>query len=368
MPKSKAVRIIMIAALVIAVLLGLRYFRQRRLASLADPFEGLLEGKATIGSITRSIDASGELKAGKRDILYIPYPVKVTEMKARPGDTVLKGGLIVKYESSGLEEEVDKAQSELTSAQQEALRQASGSMDLSMLSSIVPGLGASTVKDTAQLESSYKKLTDAQGKLTYRAPFDGILTILEGRQGQELSSTSASNPLAEVIAVDSWYVLAPVSEFDVNQVKLDMTVDVVVPALGEQVFKGKVTGIILNPIKSGGMVSYMVRVDIEGVNYKMKPGMSADVSINAFEKAGVLAIPHGYSYEKDGGFWVIALDEAGKPAARKLTLGEEGDDSVEVLEGLVDGETIYQDTTPDDDEAQSGGGLFNFRARMTGGR
>ncbi len=368
MLKSKTARIIIIAALVVAVLLGLRYFRQRRLADLADPFEGLLEGKAATGSITRSIGASGELKAGRRDILYIPYSVKVTEMKARPGDTVLKGGLIVKYESSGLEQEVDKAQAELSSAQQDAVRQASGSMDLSMLSSIVPGLGASPAKDTAQLESSYKKLVDAQGKLTYRAPFDGILTILEGRLGQELSSTGASNPLAEVIAVDSWYVLAPVSEFDVNQVKLDMTVDVIVPALGEQEFEGIVTGIILNPIKSGGMVSYMVRVDIDGVNYKMKPGMSADISINAYEKAGALIIPHGYSYEKDGSFWVIALDSSGKPVARQVVLGEEGDDSVEVLEGLADGETIYQDTTPGDEEAQTGGGLFNLRSRMTGGR
>ena len=368
--RNKWVKGIAIAVAVLAVLLVIGAIRRARIARLADPFEGLVGAVVELGSVSRSVNASGDVSTGRRDLLYIPYAVKVAELKARPGDQVLKGGLIARYESSSLEAEIEKTETQLSSLNETAARAmaAGGGFDLSLLSSLA-GQQSGSVQEKEQLESSYRKLTDAEGKLTYKAPFDGIVAVLQGRQGQELASTSASNPLIEVIGVDSWYATVTVSEFDISSVKLDMPATITVPALDDAVFEGKVSGIISSPVKSSGMVSYSVRVDIEGTSFKLKPGMSADVSIKAYDKPGVLLIPHGYAYDKDGSRTIIVKGADGRPEERAVRLGEEGDDGVEVLEGLSEGEEVFLDTTPEDGiNPAGGGGLFGIRARMIGRR
>ncbi len=367
--KSKWVKAVVIVAALLAVVLVIGAIRRARAARLADPFEGLVGATVELGSVSRAVNSSGDVSAGRRDILYMPYGVKVAELKARPGDHVLKGGLIARYESSSLEAEIVKTETQLSSINETAARaMAGGGFDLSLLSSLA-GQQSGSVQEKEQLESSYKKLMDAEGKLTYKAPFDGILAVLQGRQGQELASTSASNPLIEVIGVDSWYATVTVSEFDISSVKLDMPASVTIPALDDAVFEGKVSGIISIPVKSSGMVSYSVRVDIEGTSFKLKPGMSADVSIKAYEKAGVLLIPHGFAYDKDGSLTIIIKGADGLPEERVIKLGEEGDDGVEVIEGLSEADEVFLDTTPEDGiNPAGGGGLFGIRSRMIGSR
>ncbi len=367
--RSKWVKALVIAAAVLVVLFVIVAIRRARSARLADPYEGLVGAVVELGSVSRAVNASGDVSAGRRDLLYIPYAVKVAELKARPGDQVLKGGLIARYESSSLEAEIEKTETQLSSINETAARaMAGGGFDLSLLSSLT-GQQSGSVQEKEQLESSYRKLTDAEGKLTYRAPFDGIVAVLQGRQGQDLASTTASNPLIEVIGADSWYATVTVSEFDISSVRLDMTASITVPALDDAVFSGKVSGIISSPVKSSGMVSYSVRVDIEGTSFKLKPGMSADVSIKAYEKPGVLLIPHGYAYDKDGSDTIIVKGADGRPEERAVKLGEEGDDGVEVLEGLIEGDEVFLDTTPEDGINPAGGtGLFGIRARMIGRR
>lgn len=366
--KNKWVKAIAIIVAALAVLFVIGAIRRARLQRLADPYEGLVAASVKLGPLTRSVNASGDISAGRRDLLYIPYAVKVAELKARPGDQVLKGGLIARYESSTLEAEIEKTETQLSSINETAARaMAGGGFDLSLLSSLA-GQQSGSAQEKEQLESSYRRLTDAEGKLTYKAPFDGIVAVLQGRQGQELASTSASNPLIEVIGIDSWFATVTVSEFDISSVKLDMPATVTVPALDDAKFEGKVSGIISSPVKSSGMVSYSVRVDIDGASFKLKPGMSADVSIRAYEKPDVLYIPHGYTYDKDGSSTIIAKGADGLPEERAIKLGEEGDDGVEVLEGLSEGDEVFLDTTPEDGISATGGGLFGIRARMIGRR
>lgn len=367
--RSKWAKAAAIVLAVLAVLIIFGALRRARLARLQDPYEGLVGAVVKLGSLSRSVNASGDVSAGRRDILYMPYAVKIAELKARPGDQVLKGGLIARYESSSLEAEIEKTETQLSSINETAARaMAGGGFDLSLLSSLA-GQQSGSMQEKEQLESSYKKLMDAEGRLTYKAPFDGIIAVLQGRQGQNLAATSAQNPLIEVIGADSWYATVTVSEFDISSVRLDMPASITVPALDDAVFDGKVSGIISSPVKSSGMVSYSVRVDIDGTSFKLKPGMSADVSIKAYVKPDVLYMPHGYAYDKGGSTTVIVKGSDGRPEERAIKLGEEGDDGVEVLEGLSEGDEVFLDTTPEDGiNSQGGSGFLGIRARMIGRR
>lgn len=362
--KSRWAKVMVVVVVVLALIIGYRYVRRRRLEAQRDPFEGLVEYKAAASALTSSVEASGQIEAGRRDLLYTQYTVSVKEIKARPGESVKKGQLVARYESSGLKEDIQRTASDMESAKAAALRAAAGSMDISMLASL--GLAQTGSKSQAELQSSYDQLVDAQGRLTYKAPFDGVLARVEGAAGQNIAQTTAQSPLIELLGLDSWYVDVYVSEYDVNSIKLNMQASVEVAAAGETA-DGKVAGITLVPVRSGELVTYEVKIAIDGTHASFKPGMSADARISLSRKEGVLVIPYGVAYEKDGSFEVLVKGEDGLPAARKVKLGEEGDEGVEVLEGLTEGEAVYQDTTPDDNSS-TGGGLFNFRVRMTGGR
>ncbi|HNV34860.1 MAG TPA: efflux RND transporter periplasmic adaptor subunit [Bacillota bacterium] len=363
--RGKWAKVAVAAVVVLVLVIGFGYIRRRRIAALRDPFEGLVEYKAAVSALTSSVEASGQIEAGRRDLLYTQYSVSVKEVKARPGETVKKGQLVARYESSGLKEEIRQTATDIESAKAAAVRAAAGSMDLSMLASL--GLAQSATRSEAELESSYAQLVDAQGRLTYKAPFDGVLARVEGLAGQNIAQTTAQNPLIELLSLDSWYVDVYVSEYDVNSIKLDMQASVDVAAAGETA-GGKVAGMTLVPVRSGELVTYEVKIAIDGTHASFKPGMSADARISLSKKEGVLVIPYGIAYEKDGSYEVLVKGEDGLPVARKVKLGGEGDEGVEVLEGLAEGESVYLDTTPEDSSASTPGGLFNFRVRMTGGR
>jgi len=361
--KGKWAKAALAAVLIISALIALRTVRQNRLEATRDPFSGYEEATARISVITRSVEASGNVESGRKDLLYTQYSVKVLDLQAKSGEAVRKGQLIAKYESSGLKDDIRQAASELQAAKDAASRLSSGAFDLSMLSSMALATAGST--DTAQLESSYKKLVDAQGRLTYRAPFDGIISKLEGMPGQELAGTGAQSPLVEVIAADGWYVDVNVSEYDVNSLRLGMKASVEVLATGE-IIEGEVTGITLRPVRSGNIVSYPVRITLGGTFYTLKPGMSADAAISVYRRQGALVIPYGFA-KQDGGISEVTVKGAdGMPQARKVVLGEEGDEGIEVLEGLSEGEAVYRMNPEASSTGTTGGGIFNFRARMTG--
>ena len=360
--KNKWLKVAIALILIIAAIIVLRTLRQNRIEAMRDPFSGYEEAAASISEITRSVEASGNVEAGRKDLLYTQYSVKVTEVLSKSGETVKKGQLIAKYESSGLKEDIKQTASDLEAAKDAASRAMTGGFDLSMLSSMA--LGGAGTTDPAQLESSYKKLVDAQGRLTYKAPFDGILSKLEGMAGQELSGTTAQSPLIELIGTDLWYVDVDVSEYDINSIKLGMGASVEILAAGETI-EGEVTGISLSPARSGNIVSYPVRITLKGAFQTLKPGMSADAAIAVYRKEGALTIPYGFATENEGVDEVVVKGADGRPEVRKVVLGEEGDEGLEVLEGISEGEAVYR-LVDEGASTDTPGGLFNFRARMTG--
>lgn len=362
MSKKRWISALVIAMVILLAVLGFWAIRQARLARLADPLAGYSQASAVKGALNRSVEASGNIIPGKRDLLYTQYSVRVMEIATKAGQAVKKGQFVARYESSGLTADIVTAGEQLDAARSTASRDMSGQLDVSMLSSL--GLAQSGTKSKAELQSSYDRLVDAKGRLTYKAPFDGLVAQVKGLAGQELAGTTSASPLVELVGSEGWYAEVMVSEYDINAVKLGMDAEIEVLAAGKSI-NGKVEGITLVPQRSSGASSYEVAIAVEGKHEDLKPGMSADARIIISERQGVLIIPYGYAYEEGGSSYVIVAGPDGKPQARKVSLGEEGDAGIEVLDGLAEGEPVYLKTN---EVEQAPGGIFTFRARMTGGR
>jgi len=124
------------------------------------------------------------------------------------------------------------------------------------------------------------------------SPIDGIVVSRNVSVGQTVAA-SFTTPTLFVIAssLRDMQVDTSVSEADVGQLKAGALARIVVPAYPNTVFNGTVTQVRVNPTNVQNVVTYDVIVSVHDATSRLKPGMSADVTIAIKTKQHVLAIP-----------------------------------------------------------------------------
>jgi HlyD family secretion protein len=140
------------------------------------------------------------------------------------------------------------------------------------------------------------QLKSVQTTLTYTkiySPIDGIVINRAVEPGQTLAA-SFNSPTLFLIAQDlsQMEVLADIDEADVGKVKEQMPALVTVDAFAGESFVGKVTQIRYNPNEVQGIVTYSAVIDVKNQELKLRPGMTATVSITTREVKHVLAAPN----------------------------------------------------------------------------
>lgn len=124
------------------------------------------------------------------------------------------------------------------------------------------------------------------------SPIDGIVVSRNVSVGQTVAA-SFTTPTLFVIAssLRDMQVDTSVSEADVGQLKTGALARIVVPAYPNTIFNGTVTQVRVNPTNVQNVVTYDVIVSVHDITSRLKPGMSADVTIAIQTKQHVLTIP-----------------------------------------------------------------------------
>jgi HlyD family secretion protein len=148
----------------------------------------------------------------------------------------------------------------------------------------------------AQIEQQKAALRTAEINLKYTrilSPVDGTVISRSVDVGQTVAA-SFQTPTLFNIAQDltRMQIDTSVAEADIGRIETDQPVEFTVDAYPERIFKGKVSEIRNAPITVQNVVTYDVVVKVDNPDYKLKPGMTANVSIITAEKADVLKIPN----------------------------------------------------------------------------
>jgi HlyD family secretion protein len=201
-----------------------------------------------------------------------------------------------------LQAEVDRARIQVVDAKQKLVRaQAlakeglSAAQDLDAAAILADANQAALKSADANLAQSAAALSQSRVNLEHsiiRSPVDGIVLSRDVEIGQTVSA-STSAPTLFVVARDlkSMRVNAAVDESDVGRVKEGQTVHFRVDAYGQEEFTGTVSEVRLQPVVTSGVVSYPTVIDVPNVDLKLKPGMTATVSIEVARADDVLQIP-----------------------------------------------------------------------------
>ncbi|MBK5281290.1 MAG: efflux RND transporter periplasmic adaptor subunit [Nitrospiraceae bacterium] len=149
----------------------------------------------------------------------------------------------------------------------------------------------------AQVDQAVATLTSAEldlGYTTIHSPVNGIVVSRNVDVGQTVAA-SFQTPTLFVIAQDltQMQVNANVSESDIGGVAEGKPANFRVDAYPKQFFEGTVTQVRNAPISIQNVVTYDVVITVDNRNLKLKPGMTANVTIMTDKKENPLRVPNG---------------------------------------------------------------------------
>lgn len=155
---------------------------------------------------------------------------------------------------------------------------------------------AGLVQAEAQLEQAEAQVLEAEVNLGYTdisSPVDGVVISREVDVGQTVSA-STSAPTLFQIANDlaRMRVQASIDEADIGLLAQNNAVEFTVDAYPGQRFRGEIEEIRLNPTTTQNVVTYNVIVGVENPDLKLKPGMTANITITVDRRDNTLTVPN----------------------------------------------------------------------------
>jgi HlyD family secretion protein len=138
-------------------------------------------------------------------------------------------------------------------------------------------------------------LMQAQTNFRYsviRSPVDGVVISRAVDVGQTVAA-SFSTPTLFTIAQDltKMQIEVSVDEADISRIQLQQKANFTVDSYPEQTFHGSVTQIRSAPVITQNVVTYVVVVSVDNNDLKLKPGMTANVTVEVAKKDEVLKLP-----------------------------------------------------------------------------
>ena len=154
----------------------------------------------------------------------------------------------------------------------------------------VQSADARLVQAKSQLDSSKVDLAYA----TIRSPIDGIVINRLINIGQTVAASFQAPKLFEIANdLSKMQVQCAVDEADIGKVKEGQKVRFTVDSFPDEVFVGTVNQVRFSPTTTSNVVTYTTIVDVDNQALKLRPGMTATVSIITGEAKNVLRVPNG---------------------------------------------------------------------------
>ena len=143
-----------------------------------------------------------------------------------------------------------------------------------------------------QAQASMTKVRRNLSYATITSPIDGVVISRAVEEGQTVAA-GFETPTLFTIAKDlaDMQVIADVDEADIGQVKEGQNVTFTVDAYPDDVFGGTVRQVRLEATTTSNVVTYEVVITAPNPDLKLKPGLTANVTINTLEEKDVLAVP-----------------------------------------------------------------------------
>ena len=291
-------RLLLLLLLLAAAGGGWWYYKGRKPAAAEYNTEPL--GK---GDITQIVTATGSLKPVVNVTVGSQISGTISKLNADFNSAVKEGQVLATLDPATFEAIVLQSEGELASAK--------ATLELAEITArrkeelVKQNAGTQADLDTARAslrqaqagvrikEGSLKRAEVDLSRCTIYSPIDGTVIARSVDIGQTVAA-ALSSPNLFTIANDmtSMQISAAVSEADIGNVAEGQSVEFTVDAFPYTPFSGKVEQIRNSPVTVQNVVTYDVLVAVANPELKLKPGMTANVSIVVAQRKGILRVPN----------------------------------------------------------------------------
>jgi len=171
--------------------------------------------------------------------------------------------------------------------------------------------------------------------VTFHAPVSGVVLEKRAVQGMRFMPGEELYRIADLSTV---WVVADIAEQDIAGIKAGDAVRVKVDAYPEQRFDGKIA--FVYPTLNSSTRTVQVRAELANPRGLLKPAMFAQVELPVGGASQVLTVPASAVIDSGVRQVVLVQLAEGRFEPRTVTLGMRGDDYVEVLDGVAEGEQV----------------------------
>lgn len=319
-------------------------------------------------NISTSITATGTIEpvtevevgtqvSGIIDRIYVDY-----------NSEVHRGQIIAELDKTNLLSKLASAQSNLSNAQSSLNYQSANYKRYKTL--FEKGLVSANDYENAklsyeqavqQVKVQQQNVQEAQTNLGYAtitSPIDGVVLSKEVEEGQTVAS-AMTTPTLFIIAQDltDMRVIADIDEADIGGVKEGQRVTFTVDAFPDDIFEGAVTQVRQQATTESNVVTYEVVISAPNDQLKLKPGLTANVTIYTLEKNDVLAVPskalrftpneallqEGESVEDVDSPNKVWTKEGNTFKAHKVEIGTSNGMLTEIVSGVAAGTEVLTD-------------------------
>ena len=323
----------------------------------------------TEGTFTTTVEAKGQLKPISASVVSPSVDGSVEQINVQTGQSVNEGDVLMTIKNDELDRNVAEAQRAVAAAQEDlasaqkaaAAAQAAPTTDTDGASAATAAGAASNAStDTSAVSAAQRSLASAQANLdqanakaagrTVTAPSSGSIVELNAKVGATVtggmimgeSETSGGKQCMQIADLSKMKVTVQVGEKDIAKIAVGQSANVTYPAFPDIVSQGTVTAIASvansDAANGGGSVTFNVDILIEAPDARLKPGMTAEVSVVTEQLDDVVMVPTMALMTEDGEHYYVnaATDDEGKQTRRvKVTVVTQNDNEAVVGKAQV---------------------------------
>ena len=266
----------------------------------------------------------------------------VEDLNVVVGSKVRQGDMIARIDARSLQSRLDQAKAQVRVLRQEVKRaevqlERARQLDLKGLAP------ANDIEDRqldladaqARLEKARRDAAVVATDLQYaviQAPISGTIASVSTQKGETVAASFETPTFATIIAEDALELVAMVDETDIGTIETDNPVYFTVEAFPVNEFEGTVKQIAPKGTIISGVVNFEVIIEIDSPVDRLKPDMTANVSIRTAEREALVLSTR--AIHRDGFEQYVFVEENGELIRRTVSVGTREAGFTEIRQGL----------------------------------
>ena len=329
------------------------------------------EGRATTAvaemrDISFAVSAAGDIGPADQVSVRPEINGRIEELPVDIGDKVKKGDLLCRFDDRDLQiersqrlTEIDGARLQLQKAERSFKRQKQLFEQRLVAQEVYDD--ARTEFDLAtnsvdRSEQSLRLVDDRMRKTRITAPFDCTVLTRPVSLGQTVSGSGGFNSGTEIMSIanlNEMVVNAHVNQADVVRLTQGRPVEVQAESVPDVKMKGTVERIAPQAVIKNGIKGFAARIAIKDIDPRVRPGMTALLSIPVSSADNVLAVPLAAVFTENGERYVFVKTDD-KLERRTITIGVTDYAFAEVVKGLSEGDVVSIEQTANSPKGKPG--------------